>query len=353
MKVAIWGSYNHGNFGDDVMAVLFARAVAEAGGRPVVYRMDRELADRHDVETEDALDPLVDGARLVIMGGGAMLAGGGLRKHAQRWYRDYNRDFARLASAAERAACPIHAISIGGDGGPSRLSKSQRRLYSSEMMRSATVRLPTDVATLEAFGIPTVHHPDILLAGPEHLGVVGRRDPDRVTIGLNIFERTGRDLADGLMEAAAQRPDLRLVFIHSHLPSQPQRYEIQPDSEHADIVLHRDTDPAATCETIASLDVLVTSKLHLGVTALAAGVPFVSFAGPPKARAFLEGLGGGAEVYDQSSWRELLDLLLESQGHQRLTHRVPWPTVDAARQASEGHLDALRAIISAELGRAE
>ena len=105
MKVAIWGSYNHGNFGDDVMAVLFARAVAAAGATPVVFRMDGDLARRYGIATEDELGPLLEGARLVIMGGGAMLAGGGLRKQVQRWYRDYDRDFARLASAAERADC--------------------------------------------------------------------------------------------------------------------------------------------------------------------------------------------------------------------------------------------------------
>ena len=53
--VAIWGSYNHGNFGDDVMAVLFARAVADAGATPVVFRMDRDLARRYEIATEDEL----------------------------------------------------------------------------------------------------------------------------------------------------------------------------------------------------------------------------------------------------------------------------------------------------------
>ena len=352
MKVAVWGSYNHGNFGDDVMAVLFARAVAEAGGEPVVYRMDSDLARRYDIETESELEPLLDGARLVIMGGGAMLAGGGLRKQAQRWYRDYNRDFARLALAAERADCPIHPISIGGDGGASTLSRSQRRLYSSSAMGSATVRLPTDVDVLEGFGVRAVHHPDILLAGPQLLGTSGGHQAreECTTIGVNIFERTGRTLATRLLDEAARRPDLRLVFMHSHLPSMPQQYEIQPEVDLPNVTLHRYTDPVATCETIASLDLLVTSKLHLGVTALAGGVPFLSYAGPPKATAFLSELGASRDVYTQARSGDLFDLLVAPDGPERILQGVPWAAVETARDASAGHLEALRRVIDAAAG---
>ena len=66
------------------------------------------------------------------------------------------------------------------------------------------------------------------------------------TIGVNIFERTGQSLAKGLIRLAAERPDLRVVFMHSHLPSQPQRYEIQPEADLPNVILHRYTDPAET-----------------------------------------------------------------------------------------------------------
>ncbi len=227
------------------------------------------------------------------------------------------------------------------------MSRSQRRLFSSGALRSATVRLQSDVELLAGLGVEAVHHPDILLAGPELLGTVGRPYEDKTTIGVNVFERTGRSLADGLIRAAAGRPGLRLVFMHSHLPSQPQRYEIQPETVLPNVVLHRYTDPAETCETIASLDLLVTSKLHLGVTALASGVPFVSYAGPPKARAFLSELGACGGVYDAARSDELLDRLATREGLDRIAASFPWPAIDAAKQASSGHLAAVRSVIAA------
>jgi hypothetical protein len=215
-------------------------------------------------------------------------------------------------------------------------------------MRAATVRLQTDVELLEGFGVPAVHHPDILLAGPQLLGTAGRPDPETTTIGVNIFERTGQSLAKGLIRLVAGRSDLRLVFMHSHLPAQPQRYEIQPEADLCNVSLHRYTDPAQTCETIASLDLLITSKLHLGVTALASGVPFVSYAGPPKATAFLDELGAGRGVYDAARSDELLDALSTRDGLDHLSESFPWAAIDTAKQASSGHLTALRTVIAAE-----
>ncbi len=53
MKVAIWGSYNYGNYSDDLMAIQFAKELEKLGTEPVVYRLDRQLAQQYSVNNAD------------------------------------------------------------------------------------------------------------------------------------------------------------------------------------------------------------------------------------------------------------------------------------------------------------
>ena len=76
MKIAIWGSYNHGNYGDDIMAIQFAKALMDEGFEPWVYRLDKDLADRFQIHSTSSLDELLDESPICLIGGGAMLESG-------------------------------------------------------------------------------------------------------------------------------------------------------------------------------------------------------------------------------------------------------------------------------------
>ena len=74
----------------------------------------------------------------------------------------------------------------------------------------------------------------------------------------------------------------------------------------------------------------------------------MSYAGPPKATAFLNELGASNGVYDGARSDELLDLLTMRDGLERIAQSLPWTAIDTAKRASSEHLTALRSVIVAE-----
>ena len=65
-KVALAGYYGRGNFGDDLMAVLFGFALRQAGADFTIYRLGREEADRFGFKTADSARELL--GRLPVFG---------------------------------------------------------------------------------------------------------------------------------------------------------------------------------------------------------------------------------------------------------------------------------------------
>ena len=106
MKAAIWGSYNYGNYGDDLMAIQFAKELEKLGTEAYVYRLDRQLAQQYSVNTVDSLAELIDNSKFCILGGGGILGGG---------TTVLEQDFIDLNAIAISHHCPIFGISIGGD----------------------------------------------------------------------------------------------------------------------------------------------------------------------------------------------------------------------------------------------
>ncbi len=349
MRVAIWGSYKHGNFGDDLMAVLFARRAAAAGADPVVLELDPALARRVGIERASSVDELLDGADLCLMGGGAMLESGVLRWGARAYSRDLEADLVKLWRGA-RGRLPIHALSIGGSGRttPWRLSPAKALLYRSGVVERATVRLPDDVEVLSRCGVPTEHHPDVLLRADRWFRGAGDPRGERLRVGVNLNRRTGGALASAVVDRARTRDDLEVVFFHSHLPGHGQDYELLPPQE-GRISHHHYEDPDETTAALAALDLLVSSKLHLGVTALSFGVPFLSYAGKAKTAAFLRSIDAGHHRFVPGDEARLL-AVIDGAATQLRAGRDPRPdllpaALDAQRRASVGHEHSLDAAL--------
>ncbi|MEO6330446.1 MAG: polysaccharide pyruvyl transferase family protein, partial [Ginsengibacter sp.] len=60
------------------------------------------------------------------------------------------------------------------------------------------------------------------------------------------------------------------------------------------------TDPEELLQFMAELDVLISSKLHLGITGLTVNTPFLSYRGPGKAKSFLRSIGGDKLILDDN-----------------------------------------------------
>ena len=351
-RVAIWGSYNYGNYGDDLMAIVFAKHVKRLGLTPIVFGLSPRVGASHGFEVTDDVSTLIRNAAACVIGGGAWLAGETPR--AAEAARKRTLEFLELASAIERHACPTFLMSIGSDGPHAKspgLSVPRQRLLRSGLCRLATVRLPGDRAILDAYGIPSRYFPDILLDAGRLLSVPPQQHPgDVARIGLNIGK--GSRFAGAVAcVLAAIRPDIEIHFIDTVCPS-PGKVGHASDYEPprwTTARAHVHNDPVDTLRYISGLDVIITHKLHLGVTALSLGVPYIALGGQGKCRAFLDTIGS-PESYvalprgRRECWRFFSDLL-SRQGVRAARSQFDFGVIEDMQRQSHGHLETLNEVL--------
>ena len=143
-----------------------------------------------------------------------------------------------------------------------------------------------------------------------------------------------------LLELTLRHKRLVLHFIRSHLVDAAASYEIMPTAFGESVQLHRYRDPKETAAFLGSLDAIVSSKLHLGVVALSYGVPFLSFSGKGKTRAFMRSIGAEHAVFavaqERSVVRTLEDMLVG-----RMSPKALIGSASVAARESLGHLERL------------
>lgn len=280
-KVGIWGSYNHGNYGDDIMAVIFARILKAQGYAPYVYRLDKNIAKKYDIETTESLDELTQDACFCIIGGGAWLCSGNFSAEVEE-------DCAQYLHSLEASKTPFYCVSIGGDGNtsPTSLSSARLRLFSSPYFQGGTVRLPTDTEILRALGKSVAFYPDIVLRVPEQLNVKKPSSSKRkIGLNLNIIQRRTHFYFKWVNKLF---PWIELIEIQSHSQGHDLGFERANTNNKSSFDTIRYNTPEQFVRALSELDLIVSFKLHLGVTCLGMKVPFCSVGGSGKTQAFLQ-----------------------------------------------------------------
>lgn len=342
MRVALWGSYDEGNFGDDLMALLLAQACQRAGANVVAYRTPDVLSTKYGIERADTLADLLRGADLCVVGGGEFLFKGAPLKQMVRGYlRRFEANCRQLARAVSGASIPLAAISIGGDGSRQMesLSRGRRELFGSPNLTYASVRLPGDVAVFEGSKAKVEYFPDVLLATSGLIECSTRLEKRRVQIGINLHKKVGRAFVERLHDAIRGRSDVELVLLRSHLPTSGHDYELEAGDVRD---VHEEatyTEPLEMVKVLAGLDVVVSSKLHVGVVAMSYGARFISYSGKPKAREFLATVKS-PHAYSASSMDLALRAAVASISETHL--RSPSESVADAKSAALHHVQTLQ-----------
>lgn len=342
MKVAVWGSYNYGNYGDDLMAIQFAKELQRSGMEPYVYRLDECLADRYAIKTTESLQELIHGAKFCIIGGGGVLGGG---------TTVLEKDFHELHLISSEQKCPVFPISVGGDGGgiDTTLSPSRREFWQGDTCQLSTVRLQEDVALVNKLGKEAVYYPDVLWTVADFWKIVPvAKSTEQLHIGINIPDsRRGRFLAFQLAAITAARKDIIFHFIRTYLPNYSVNYELLPKLDSPYIQHHVYTDPESTLKFIASLDLVVSYKLHLGLTALALNVPFYSVGGQGKTRTQLKSINADFAVWPASAKNIRLGMFLAKANNIRQAKsKLDFVTIKQHKNLSWGHIHKLKEIAS-------
>lgn len=307
MKIGIWGNYCYGNFGDDLMAISIANYLKRKGHLPVVYRLDKHLARKFDIETESSVSKLVSEVDFLLIGGGGMLVSNSrIKQIFSPVARKFEDDFKRLDKALVKFKKYIYPISIGGAGKEHvKLPKSREKFFSGQFVGEGTLRLKRDLLLTKKMGKSFNYYPDILFDVQSHFEVDSIRKPDdgEIWIGLNLISKDlkGERWIDELIKKAQTNPKLKLFFIQTHLENYLSDYEYVPTTTQTNVQAYKYRDIEDMLNLLTSLDIVISSKLHIGLTSLALGTPFVSFKGRDKTRAQLKELKADEAILDSGS----------------------------------------------------
>lgn len=292
MKIFLWGAYQQGNFGDDLMAVLFAKKMEAMGHSVAVYDIcDLEAKKNGLTVSRDVMAGIRD-ADAVVMGGGAVLKEAQLlRMIVKSAPRRIEQRYLKLRRAALKYNKPVYFASIGSDSiqGFGDISLARQALFKSNCVKGGTVRLIRDVSLLAKRNIKADFHPDVLMGTASHFGhAPAEWQFDKPRILLNFHKRhthVGHAIVDHVRKTM---PNAEILVTRSHLAESGFTYEW--DGSDRDLALLPYEDCMSFCQELRTMSLVFSSKLHVGLTAMSYGVPFISVGGRGKVRTQLEQL---------------------------------------------------------------
>lgn len=310
-KVAVWGPNRWCNFGDDLQSVVFALHLRNEGYFPVVFQLEQNIADAHNLEVAHTVDELLKDVKLCIIAGGALLTPlHPVKQVLKSDFRQYERDFGDLYRGAKKYGTRFCAISMGGDGRTRNTwfwySIFRNFFFRSEYFLNGTVRLQGDVEQMKNFGKSFLYHPDCLFSLSRFIQVKTssvKREGDPIRVGFNFRERQiPQSFIEAIHQYAAVHDDMEFYFATTHMNHVIKQYgityEYLPAADTHNLKFMSYETPGQLIQFVADMDVFVASKLHLGLVGLLVGTPFLSYRGMGKARTFLTSIGGDEAVLD-------------------------------------------------------
>lgn len=298
--VSIWAPLRYANYGDDMQAIAFAQMIKSIGYGVKLFQLDESLAAIYSLEVAPTVDELCKDVNLVIISGGALLT-------PFKWYkrilnkaaREYEADFKDLFHATLKYPdVKFCAVSFGGDGKVKRpdiwFSHWRTDFFKSPSFINGTVRLQGDVDMMRLFGKDVTYYPDMLFRACDYFRPEMLAPTDKYRVGFNfkrgkyLDERLIRDI----LEYAGSHDDMEFHFITTHMQKIGLNYQYVPDKAVKNVFIDRYENPCQLLGVLASMDCFMTSMLHVGLTGLTAGTPFISYRGPGKTKSFLKSIGG-------------------------------------------------------------
>jgi len=323
-KVAIWSSLKFTNYGDDLQALAYAKYIKSLGYEVKLFQLDKGLAEKYGVETVQTIDELCKDVKLCIIAGGGLLSPFDIvRRTLNRNYAEWELMFKELYRATIKYNTIFCAISMGGDGkshSPFLMyGKWRRKFFASPNFIDGAVRLKGDIDQMKKFGKNFQFFPDMLFKSPDFFEVDLLQPTDKIRVGLNFkknrnYKYLDRQFIKDLEDYANTHNDIEFHFTTTHMDYVGLDYQYLPKQETENLRIDKYTSPSQLLGVLASCDVFVSSMLHLGLTGLTKGTPFLSYRGPGKAHSFLRSIEGDWAILDNDiTFAELKDNFLKKK----------------------------------------
>lgn len=321
-KVAIWSSLKFTNYGDDLQALAYAMFLKKEGYEVKLFQLDKGLAEMYGVETVQTIDELCCDVKLCIIAGGGLLTPfDPIKRNLSKGCQEWELMFKELYRATVQYGTIFCAISMGGDGKIHSplfyYGKWRRKLFSSPLFIDGAVRLEGDVAQMKKqYGKDFKYFPDMLFKSIDYFEPTLLPKTDKIRVGLNLkknrnYHYLDRRLLSDILEYANIHNDIEFHFTTTHMDYVGLNYQYYPDKETENLKIDKYASPSQLLGVISSCDVFVTSMLHLGLTGLSNGTPFLSYRGPGKAKSFLRSVKGDWAILDDNiTFNELRDKYL-------------------------------------------
>src|SRR5690606_1648972 len=193
---------------------------------------------------------------------------------------NFELSFYHLFKALTKYKKKIIPISIGGSGSQYINNPYKKAILKKPLCIGGTVRLKTDLQLVNPDSFQYV--PDIVMSSSYFFEKKEVKKANRLIFNLKVA--TGKPLLDSVLDSSISEK-FEIFTFGSHHPdfSHYGNYELHHPTNHYQFENFKDT-----INFLAESKTIVSSKLHIGVTGLAMGTPFLSHQGPDKAKEFLK-----------------------------------------------------------------
>jgi polysaccharide pyruvyl transferase WcaK-like protein len=341
ITVGLFGYYGRHNFGDDLMAALFARATRGCGAECLVFGGATIAGRPYGAQTTNNIDELVERSDLVVYGGGGALL-------PQSKDQPFSRLIGELVDACKFRSIPLACMSIGGAGLPLRdvTPPARRRLV--ESAAAVTVRDSNEALLLRDAGVRAEFFEDVVWTTAAAFPRLRRSRPgsSAVRIAVNLYPNDAlrRQLDATFAALGSHAGEVQWRFVESHtFPAEyRQAYGPTLPSERFESVQFEGVEEGL--EFLLGCDLVITSRLHIGVAAMSFGIPCVALAPEPKTKNCFAHLGLLANCWNEDSVQQLgrLDDAAERHVVVAAFDRLDRTAIQAN---AAGHFDRLRDFI--------
>lgn len=296
-----------------MQAIAFAILIKNMGYRVKVFQLEETLAEEYGLNIAPNVNALCENVNLVIIAGGALLTPfSWIKSVFNKPSREYENDFKELYQATKKFPdVKFCAISFGGEGRiveERRFGKGRRNFFRTDNFLNGTVRLAGDVEMMKVFGKNMLYYADMLFQTPTYFPPKKLASSRKYRVGFNFKKGKYLDeeLLKDIFKYANIHDDMEFHFITTHMEKIGLHYQYVPNQGSPNIIIDHYENPCQLLGVIASMDCFMTSMLHVGLTGLTTGTPFIAYRGPEKTKSFLRSIGGEwAILPDKISFSQL------------------------------------------------